>query len=117
MDQDSIHFGLGPQIVTLQCIFYFPTQKGSFSLSCVHIFFFHFLLDFFYEVYRPIVLLLTNSYVFLDANIFFIILFATLKTFNVVDQIWEKIILYYVYILCYCQVLIDLENSEIVWTI
>ena len=57
------------------------TLSLSLSLSLSY-FSFHFLLDFFfYEVCTLIVLLLTNSYVFLDVSFFSIILFATLNTF------------------------------------
>ena len=62
---------------------YYKFLSLSLSLSLSH-----FLLDFFYEVCPPIVLLLTNLYVLLDASIFFfIILFTAQNSFNVVDQI------------------------------
>ena len=63
-----------------------------------------------------IVLLLTNSYVFLGASIFFIILFITLNIMNVVCC-WSdlgKIHITICYILCCCPVLIYLKNNRII---
>ena len=71
------------------------TLSLSLSLSLSLIFFFSFFVGFFYEVCTLIVLLLTNSYVFLDASFFFYHFICDTKYFliNVVDQIWRKIIL------------------------
>ena len=75
----SINLSLSP----ILCIF-FPHKKViSLSLSLSLIFF----VGFFYEVFTPIVLLLTNLYVLLDASIFFLSFYLQHK---IVLMLWTK---------------------------
>ena len=111
----TINLPLSP----LLCIF-FQYKKGSLSLSLK--FFFHSFVEIFYFSCISTLdwwILLTNSYVFLDASIFFIIFFTTLNTFNEWCFLLISFREYHIIIrqiLCCFPVLIYLKNNKIVWT-